>query len=323
MKLVFMGSGDFALPSLGALFDSSHEVAALFTQPDKPAGRGHKLRMPRTKELALEHEIAVHQPERVRSEESVAAIREIAPDCIVVVAYGQIIPRAILDIPPKGIINVHGSLLPHYRGAAPIQWAIARGETETGVTTMLMEEGLDTGPILLQKTHPIANDDTGGSLLAKLAPIGAKLLLSTLLLRENDSEGLVPVPQDDSKASLAPRIKKEDALVDWEMEARRIHDRVRAFDPWPVAYVELDETQLKIWKSRLAAAPLPSPANARPGEILAVEDDALWVACGHASRLALEEVQASGKSRLRAVEFARGRRLSPGDRLGRTIEKKA
>lgn len=320
MKLVFMGSGAFALPSLEALVDSSHEVQALFTQPDKPAGRGHRLRMPRTKELALARGIAVHQPQRVRSEPAVAAIRKIAPECIVVVAYGQIIPRSILDIPPKGIINVHGSLLPHYRGAAPVQWAIARGETETGVTTMLMDEGLDTGPVLLQKAHPIASDDTGGSLEARLAPIGAQLLLSTLLLRENDSESLVPIPQDDSQASLAPRIKKEDALVDWSWEARQIHNRVRAFDPWPVAYVELETMPLKIWKTRLAAASPPSQRGALPGEILSIDENAVWIACGNGSRLGLEEVQAAGKSRLRAAEFARGRRLAPGAVLGRTFE---
>lgn len=313
MKLVFMGSGSFALPSLQAILESSHELQALFTQPDKPAGRGHKLRMPRTKELALERGVAVHQPQRVKSEESVATLSALAPDCIVVVAYGQIIPRSVLEIPQKGIINVHASLLPRYRGAAPIQWAIAEGERETGVTTMLMDEGLDTGPILLQKPHPIARDDTGGSLEAKLAPIGAQLLLSTLLLLENGT--VVPIPQDDSQASLAPRIKKEDALVDWSWPAKRIHDRVRAFDPWPVAYVELDGNPLKIWRTRLAAVPLPPDGAARPGEILSLNDQAVWIACGEGSRLGLEELQAAGKSRIGAVEFARGRRLVPGDAL--------
>jgi methionyl-tRNA formyltransferase len=313
MRLVFMGSGDFALPSLEALLDSRHEVAALFTQPDKPAGRGHKLRLPPTKQLALDRGIAVHQPHRVKSEESVAVVRNLSPECIVVVAYGQIIPRSILSIPQRGIVNLHGSLLPRYRGAAPIQWAIARGETETGVTTMLMDEGLDTGPILLQKPYPIASDDTGASLLRKLAPLGAELLLSTLLLLQNGS--LVPIPQDDSKASLAPRIKKEDALIDWRWEARGIHDRVRAFDPWPVAYVEIEGGPLKVWKTRIEPAPLPVESSARPGEILSVDASAVWIACGGSTRIGLEEVQASGKSRMRAVEFVRGRRLSPGDVL--------
>jgi methionyl-tRNA formyltransferase len=320
MKLVFMGSGAFALPSLEALVDSSHEVAALFTQPDKPAGRGHKLRMPRTKELALERGIAIHQPQRVRSEESVAAVRTLSPDCIVVVAYGQIIPRSILDVPPKGIINVHGSLLPRYRGAAPIQWAIARGETETGVTTMLMDEGLDTGPVLLQMGQPIASDDTGGTLEAKLAPIGAKLLLSTLLLRENDNESLVPVSQDDSQASLAPRIKKEDALVDWRWKASRVHNHVRAFDPWPVAYVEIEGEPLKLWKTRIAAVSPPTPSAPRPGEVLSIDEETVWIACGEGSRLGLEQVQAAGKSRMGAVEFARGRRIVPGSLLGGPLD---
>ncbi len=313
MKLLFMGSGAFALPSFEALLESSHELAALFTQPDKPAGRGHKLRMPRTKELALERGVSVHQPQRVRSEGGVAAIRELAPDCIVVVAYGQIIPRSILEIPPKGIINVHGSLLPRYRGAAPIQWAIAEGESETGVTTMLMDEGLDTGPILLQMSHPIASDDTGASLESKLAPIGARLLLSTLLLLENGS--LVPISQDASQASIAPRIKKEDALIDWSWQATRIHNRVRAFDPWPVAYVELEGGPVKIWKTRLAAALLPTESAARPGEILSVDDNTIWIACGGESRLGIEQVQAAGKARISAAEFAHGRRLAPGDVL--------
>ena len=314
MRLLFMGSGGFALPSLRVLLDSSHQVLALITQPDKPAGRGHELRMPKTKSLALERGIAVHQPPKVRAEAAVEIVRGLAPDAIVVVAYGQIIPASILEIPPRGIVNVHGSLLPRYRGAAPIQWAIARGETETGVTTMLMDAGLDTGPILLRREVAISEDDTGGTLEAKLAPIGAELLLETLSLEERGD--LVPVPQDDAQATLAPRIKKEDALVDWSGSATEIHRRVRAFDPWPVAFVPLDSGRadlLRIWKTRVAP---PGSAEAAPGCIVAIEGEGLTVACGGRTALIVEQVQPAGKGRMTGSAFARGKRLRAGDFLG-------
>jgi methionyl-tRNA formyltransferase len=311
VKLLFMGSGGFALPSFEALLDSSHQVLALITQPDKPAGRGHELRMPKTKSLALERGIVVHQPPKVRAEAAIELVRGIAPDVIVVVAYGQIIPPSILEIPPRGIVNVHGSLLPRYRGAAPIQWAIARGETETGVTTMLMDVGLDTGPILLQKEIAISEDDTGGTLEAKLAPLGAALLLETLSRWERGD--LAPIPQDDARATLAPRIKKAEALVDWSRPATEIHCRVRAFAPWPVAFVPLDAGALRIWKTRVAPA---GSAAADPGRILGIEPEGLTVGCGGPSALIVEEVQPAGKGRMTASAFARGKRLAPGDFLG-------
>jgi len=306
-----MGSGGFALPSFEALLDSSHQVLALITQPDKPAGRGHELRMPKTKSLALERGIVVHQPPKVRAEAAIELVRGIAPDVIVVVAYGQIIPPSILEIPPRGIVNVHGSLLPRYRGAAPIQWAIARGETETGVTTMLMDVGLDTGPILLQRQIAISDDDTGRTLEAKLAPLGAELLLETLSRWERGD--LVPIPQDDAQATLAPRIKKEEALVDWSRPATELHCRVRAFDPWPVAFVPLDGGALRIWKTSVAPA---GSAPVQPGCILGIERERLTVGCGGRSALIVEEVQPAGKGRMTASAFARGRRLAPGDFLG-------
>ena len=306
-----MGSGGFALPSLQALLDSSQQVLALITQPDKPAGRGHELRMPKTKALAIERGIAVHQPLKVRAEAAVDLVRGIAPDVIVVVAYGQIIPASILEVPPRGIVNVHGSLLPRYRGAAPIQWAIARGETETGVTTMLMDVGLDTGPILLQKKIGISEDDTGGTLEAKLALLGAELLLETLSRWELGH--LTPIPQNDAKATLAPRIRKEEALVDWSHLATEIHCRVRAFDPWPVAFVPLADGVLRIWKTRVAAA---GSAEADPGRILGIEREGLIVACGGRTALIVEQVQPAGKGRMSASAFARGKRLALGDFLG-------
>jgi methionyl-tRNA formyltransferase len=307
MKLIFMGSGRFAVPSFRALLESRHEIAALITQPDKPAGRGHGLRMPPTKPLALKNSVPVHQPIRVRAPESVESIREIAPDCIVVVAYGQILPRSILDIPPKGIINVHGSLLPAYRGAAPIQWSVARGETETGVTTMLMDEGLDTGPILLARKIPIDPEDTGESLESKLAPLGAELIVETLDAWEE--ERITPQPQDDSQASAAPLIRKEHARIDWNLRAEEIACRVRAFIPWPVAFTELEATTVKIYKAVVVSAGKGSPA-----ETLCVDTEGITVACGSRTCLRLLEVQAEGKKRMGADAFARGQRLTPGIR---------
>jgi methionyl-tRNA formyltransferase len=310
MRLLFMGSGGFALPSLQALVDSRHEVLGLVTQPDKPAGRGHELRMPRTKALALARGVPVHQPPKVRADAAVELIRGVAPNAIVVVAYGQIIPASILRIPPRGIVNVHGSLLPRYRGAAPVQWAIARGETETGVTTMLMDEGVDTGPILLQSRMPISDEDTGGTLEEKLSVAGAALLLETLSLLEQGA--LTPKPQDDSQATLAPRLKKEEARVDWNRPAREIHCRVRAFDPWPVAFVVLDGAPLRIWKTRVEAA----VEEAQAGRILRVDGGELAVSCGGRTVLVVQEVQPAGKARMSAAAFARGKRLGPGDFLG-------
>ena len=313
MKLLFMGSGSFAVPSLRALLASpSHEVVALVTQPDKPAGRGHRLRFPPTKHVAIERGLDVHQPARVRHPEALELVRELAPECIVVIAYGQIIPKSILDIPPKGIINVHASLLPRYRGAAPIQWAIARGETETGVSTMVMDEGLDTGPVLLQEPTPIGPDETSSELEPRLAAMGASLLERTL---EAWADGaLVPTPQNDSDATLAPRIKKQDALVDWSLPAEAIGSRVRAFDPWPVAFTTFAGVPLRIWKAEALAGTTTSPH----GTVVAVGDggDSVDVACGGGTILAIKDVQLSGKARLAAADFARGKHLRLGTCLG-------
>jgi methionyl-tRNA formyltransferase len=312
MKTVFFGSPPAALPTLRGLLEAGHSVELVVTQPDRPAGRGRKLQPSAVKAFALERRIPVIGPARIRTDEAAAArIKEAGPDVIVVVAYGQIIPAAILGIPPRGTVNVHGSLLPRYRGAAPIQWAIARGETETGVTTMLMDVGLDTGPILLQKAIAISEDDTGGTLEAKLAPIGANLLLETLSRWERGE--IVPIPQDDLKATLAPRIKKEEGLVEWSLPAAQIHLRVRAFDPWPAAFVPLDGGVLRIWKTRVATA---VTTGAAPGVILGIEREGLTVACGGRSALTLEQVQPAGKGRMTASAFARGKRLAAGDFLG-------
>lgn len=310
MKLVFMGSGRFAVPSFRALLDSSHTVTALITQPDKPAGRGHAIHAPPTKTLALERSVPVHQPKKMRDPESVALIQELAPDCIIVAAYGQIIPNSILDIPPKGIINVHGSLLPAYRGAAPIQWAIVRGETETGITTMQMDEGLDTGAILLQKKIPIEPENTSASLEDKLALVGAELILETLTGWEANT--IAPRPQDDSQATLAPRMKPEDALVDWNRSATEIECAIRGFNPWPVAHTTFQGRTVKLWN---AAVEPDGEGEGHPGEILSVSGEGLLVRCGGESYLRLLDVQAEGRKRMAANAFARGQRLTAGDRF--------
>lgn len=309
MKLVFMGSGRFAVPSFRALLDSEHSVTALITQPDKPAGRGHALQAPPTKTLALERSVPVHQPRKVRDPEAVALVEELAPDCIVVAAYGQIIPKSILDIPPKGILNVHGSLLPAYRGAAPIQWAIVRGETETGITTMLMDEGLDTGAILLQRTIAIQPQDTAATMEDKLSVLGADLILETLEGWQADT--IVPRPQDDSRATLAPRIKPEDALVDWKRSATEIECSIRGFNPWPVAHTTFRDKTLKLWQATVAP-----PGYTRAGEIVAISHDGILIGCGQDTRLRLTDVQAEGKKRMPADAFARGQHVEPGERWG-------
>ena len=309
MKLLFMGSGRFAVPSLRVLLDSSHEVLALFTQPDKPAGRGHELRSPPTKELVLERSVRVHQPKRIREPESVSLIQELAPECIVVAAYGQIIPKSILDIPSKGIINVHGSILPAYRGAAPIQWAIVRGETETGITTMLMDEGLDTGAILLQEKLSIEPDDTSRTLEDKLARVGADLVLETL--RRWGTGSITPIPQDDMRATLAPRIKQVDAFVNWNHTAVEIERAVRGFIPWPVAHTTVSGKKVKLW----GAAVIPTD-EATAGETISVDREGILVGCGGGTCLRLLELQAEGKKRMPATAFASGHHLSSGDRWG-------
>jgi methionyl-tRNA formyltransferase len=268
---------------------------------------------PPTKTLALERSVPVHQPRKVRDPAALALVAELAPDCIVVAAYGQIIPKSILEVPPKGIINVHGSLLPAYRGAAPIQWAIVRGETETGVTTMLMDEGLDTGAILLQKETVIEPDDTSARLEQRLALLGADLLLETL--EGWEAATITPRPQDDSRATLAPRIKAEDALVDWSRSAAEIERATRGFDPWPVAHTTLRGKTIKLWRAAVEPAGNHG-ARLEPGETISVSDEGIRVRCGGGSILRLSELQAEGKKRMAADAFARGQRVTAGVRWG-------
>ena len=311
MRIVFLGSGGFAIPSLEALLDAGHEVPALVTQPDREKGRGRALAPPPTKPVAERHGILVLQPRRVREPDAQEALRRLAPELQVVVAFGQILPRSVIDIAPRGTVNVHASLLPKLRGAAPVQWAIANGETETGVTTMLIDESLDTGPILLARSTPIGPDETAADLESRLATLGAALLLDTV--RGLEAGTLAPIPQDHSRATLAPVLKKEDGRIDWTAPAAAIACRARAFHPWPGAFTLHDGRLLKVLRAREAPR-----AGADPGARTVADLDVqgVTVACGSGTRLRLLEVQPESRRAMPASAWAAGARLRPGSRLG-------
>jgi methionyl-tRNA formyltransferase len=316
MRVVFLGSGSFAIPSLEALLDAGHDVAAVVTQPDREKGRGRALSPPPLKPVAAARGLKVLQPRRVREPESVAALEALAPEVQVVVAYGQILPRRVIDIAPLGTVNVHASLLPRYRGAAPVQWAIVNGEAETGVTTMLIDEGLDTGPLLLAEATPIGPEETAEALESRLAALGGQLLVRTL---KGLQEGaIVPQPQDPARARLAPLIKKEDGLMDWRLPAPALARRVLGFHAWPGAHTRLRGRGLRILRAHVedAAGSTPERAKATPGTLLRVGRDGLVVACGEGTALRLLEVQPESRRPMPAAAFAAGARLAPGERLG-------
>jgi len=311
MRVVFLGTPEFALPSLEALADSSSEIAAVITQPDRPAGRGQKASPPAVKTRALARGLPVYQPERIRSEENRALLEALRPDFLVVVAYGQILPRWLLDLPAVAPVNVHASLLPLYRGAAPVAWALLRGDPVTGCTTMLMEETLDTGPILLARSLPVTQDATCGELERALARLGAELLLPTL---DGLAAGRIyPRPQDDRQAVAAPKITKEMARIDWHRPSVEIHNRVRAFNPWPLARVRFHGQDLLVARTRPAGAEPEEPGA--PGTVVSLTSDALRVRCGGGTALDLLEVQVAGRKRVSGRDFASGFRLRPGDTL--------
>jgi methionyl-tRNA formyltransferase len=308
LRLLFFGTPGFAVPSLAALLERGHEIAAVVTQPDRPAGRGQETRTSAVKELALARGLVVEQPPKLREPAVAERIRALAPEAIVVAAYGKILPKVLLEIPPRGAINVHGSLLPSYRGAAPIQRALLAGDATTGITIMQMNERMDAGDILLQGETPIAPDDTSESLGRKLAILGGRLLVETL---ERLAKGtLSPRPQVEADATLAPMVQKEEGAVDWRRSAREIERAVRAFTPWPSAYTSLRGKLLKI--HRAVVRPL---AAAAPGTVVRATCDDLEVATGDGA-LALVEVQLEGKRRLGAREFLAGKPLREGDVLG-------
>lgn len=310
-RVVFMGTPAFAVGSLQVLIDAGHELLAVVTQPDKPAGRGQRIRQSPIKQLALTHGIPVLQPGRLRKEpDSVQRLRDLAPDVMVVVAFGQILPQEVLDIPPKGCLNVHGSLLPAYRGAGPIQWALINGETETGVTTMLMDAGMDTGPMLLVTRMAILPDDDAASLGVRMADVGAKLLGETLA---GWLEGTITTrPQPTEGISMAPMLKKEQGVLDWQASARRLHDRVRGTTPWPGAQTAFEGQPFKIVKT----APGPAEVPGAPGAIVEIGQEGWLIATGSGG-LWLQTVQWPGKRPQSGAEAARGlRSLGPGVVLG-------
>jgi methionyl-tRNA formyltransferase len=311
MRVAFLGTPDFAVPALQALLDHSYEVAAVFTQPDRPSGRGHKLQASPVKAVALQRGIPVYQPEKIRSEENRAIFGGIAADFIVAAAYGQILPGWVLRSARLAPVNVHASLLPRYRGAAPIAWAILNGDAVTGVTTMLMEEGLDSGPILLQREISISCGMTTGELAARLSVMGADLLIQTL--KELEHGRVHPVVQDEKLVSWAPRITKEMAQITWNNAARPIHNRIRAMNPWPGAYAFFRSEHLQIWRGlpeEEAAAGTPAA-----GTVLGLSRDGIRVQCGEGTVLDVLEVQMPGKSRVSGRAFASGARLRPGDSI--------
>jgi methionyl-tRNA formyltransferase len=310
VRVVFLASGAFAVPSLEALVAAGHEVAALVTQPDRVSGRGLALVPPKVKPVAERHGIPVLQFERVRRPEAQEALRQLAPELQVVVAFGQILPRAVIDIAPRGTVNVHASLLPRLRGAAPIQWAIANGDTETGVTTMQIDEGLDTGPLLLSRSLAIGPEETAAELEPRLARLGGELLVETLAGLESGT--LTAVPQNPARATLAPLLRKEDGRVDWTLPAHAIACRARGFYPWPGAYTQLDGRLLKLIRVRER----PEPAGAAPGEVVEASAAGVSVACGRDTRLLLEEVQPESRKAMPAGAWAQGARLQRGSRLG-------
>jgi len=310
MKVVFLGSGAFAIPSLEALLGAGHEVAAVVTQPDKEKGRGRAVAPPPLKPIALDHGLTVLQPRRVKEPAAQEALRALAPEIQVVVAYGQILPLSVIEIPKHRTVNVHGSLLPRYRGAAPVQWAIVNGETETGVTTMLIDAGLDTGPTLLARATPIGEDETAERLEQRLAVLGAELLVDTL---KGIQDGTVaPTPQDHASATHAPIIRKEDGVIDWTRPAAAIERRVRGFHAWPGATTTLAGRGLKILRARER----PGSAGDTPGTLVQVDREGLVVACGEASRLLLLEVQPESRHAMSAAAFAAGARIAAGLLLG-------
>ncbi|HKL48143.1 MAG TPA: methionyl-tRNA formyltransferase, partial [Desulfuromonadales bacterium] len=279
---------------------------AVYTQPDRPSGRGRKLTPPPVKVLAEEHEIPVFQPPKLRAPDAVEQLREIKPDLIVVVAFGQILPKSVLEIPEYGCINVHASLLPRYRGAAPIHRAIIDGEESTGITTMLMDEGLDTGDMLVKKSLAIGPEETAGELHYSLALLGHETMVETLARLCTGT--LEPEPQDDEKSSYAPMLKKEDGRIDWNRSAEEIHNQVRGLDPWPGAYTRLDGKDIKLFGTS------PLKGGGEPGTVLSADPEGVRIACGEGVLLC-RELQLPGKKRLPAADFVRGRTMVPGTRL--------
>ncbi len=310
MRILFMGTPDFAVPTLRALLEGGYEVCGVFTQPDKPKGRGRKLVPSPVKELALSWDLPVFQPGTLRTPEAAQEIRGLKPDMIVVVAYGKILPKEVLEIPPLGCVNVHGSLLPKYRGAAPVQWTVLNGDTVAGVTTMYMGEGVDTGDILLAEKTPVGEEETAGELFDRLKETGAELLLKTL---KGLSEGSVhPIPQEEKDASYAPMLSKELSCLDWNLSAVTLFNRIRGLDPWPGAYGILKGKKLKIHRAKVV-----SGVSGEPGALTELPEG-LAVFCKE-DALLLTEVQPENGKRMDGKSYLMGHPLEPGAKFEKEI----
>ncbi len=307
-RIVFMGTPDFAVPALRKLAESRHRVVLVVSQPDRPRGRGRKLTPTPVKSAAADLGLALVQPEKIKTGEFADRLRETAPDLAVVAAFGRILPKEIIDIPRLGTINIHGSLLPAYRGAAPIQRAIINGETTTGITIMQMDEGMDTGDILLQREVEIGPDDTSGTLFPRMAETGAELLLAALDLLA--AGRLTPVPQDDSRATTAPPIRKEEGIPDWNRPARELACLIRGLDPWPLVKARLDDEDIRLFSPR----PVDGDPGAEPGTVVRADGEGVLIACGQ-GLLLVRELQRPGGKRLAAADFLRGRPIEPGQRF--------
>jgi methionyl-tRNA formyltransferase len=316
MRVLFCGTPQFAVPSLKHLLaQPDFEIIAVITQPDRPRGRGQEVSFCPMKEAALSSNIPVHQPEKIRTAEAQQLLETLAPDVIVIIAYGQIIPARLLAIPKLGWINLHASLLPKYRGAAPINWAIVKGETKTGVTTMRIDAGMDTGEMLLQRELEIGAGETAPQLAIRMSELGAPLMAETL--RGLDAGRIIARPQDHSKASMAPMLKKEDGRIDWSRPAHEIYNRMRGFAPWPGAYTTFRGQSCHLWlepvsnelREKMAAAP-PGTVGSHAGQIL--------VSCGHTTVLHIGAVKVEGRKQVTGAEFGNGARLAPGERFGNT-----
>jgi methionyl-tRNA formyltransferase len=311
LRIVFCGTPEFAVRSLQRLIaEADFEIAGVVTQPDRPRGRGREIQSSPVKKAAVAAGIPVYQPEKINSDEGYEYFQRMAPDAVVIIAYGQIISQRLIDIPRLGWVNLHASLLPKYRGAAPIHWAIVNGETITGLTTMRIDAGLDTGPMLLKYETGIAADDTAPDLTAQLAEAGGPLIIETL--RKLDRGELTPAAQDPSHATLAPVLKKEDGRIDWWLSAFNIYNRIRGLQPWPGAFTTFRGKNCQIWGKPLK----PAPAGGRPGVILPTKEDGLLVICGGNTVLHVEQVQVEGRNRVTDGEFMSGARIEPGERFG-------
>lgn len=310
-----MGTPETAVPTLNRCLDDGHEVVAVWTQPDRPAGRGYGVKESPVKEFALAHGLEVEQPQKIKTEQARDLFASYDADVAVVVAYGRILPASFLSAPRRGCLNVHFSLLPKHRGAAPVNWAIVRGETETGVTTMRIDEGLDTGAVYLQRSTPVGDDETAPQVLARLAEVGAELLSETLTRIDE----LEPRPQQDAEATLAPLLRREDGLIDWNVSATEIERRVRGFQPWPSAHTQFRGQRFVIWRAAVRSAfeaADDDESQVAMGGITKAHGDEIIVECGAQTQLQLLEVQLEGKRRVNARDFVNGMRVQAGEKLG-------